>query len=85
MTNEEYVARWNASEETKQKCLAVMEKYGDNKWWLSEDARIVGYYQLLEDFLLVGVVSVRVFDRPWGLHTEGGLEVGFGGLEIPQH
>ncbi len=47
-----------ASEERKtcervRKCLEVMEKYGDNRWWLSEDKNVLGYYQLKESLLLV--------------------------------
>ena len=30
-----------------------MEKFGDNRWWLSKDKRVLGYYQLMNPYLLV--------------------------------
>lgn len=39
--------------ETVKKCLEQMEKYGDNRWWLSKDKRVLGYYQLMEDYMLL--------------------------------
>ena len=39
--------------DTVEKCLEQMEKFGDNRWWLSEDKRVLGYYQLMNPRLLV--------------------------------
>lgn len=33
--------------------LQVMDKYGDNKWWLVDDVKQMCYYQLQEDNLLI--------------------------------
>ena len=30
-----------------------MEKFGDNRWWTSEDKKVLGYYQLMNPILLV--------------------------------
>lgn len=39
--------------ETVEKCLEQMEKFGDNRWWLSKDKRVLGYYQLMNPYLLI--------------------------------
>ena len=39
--------------ETVEKCLKQMEKFGDNRWWTSEDKKVLGYYQLMNPILLV--------------------------------
>ena len=40
--------------ETREKCLAAMETYGDNKWWEPDaDKRALAYYQMNEPLLLV--------------------------------
>ena len=39
--------------DTVKKMLEQMEKFGDNRWWLSEDKRVLGYYQLMYPILLV--------------------------------
>lgn len=39
--------------DTVRKMLEQMEKFGDNRWWLSEDKRVLGYYQLMYPILLV--------------------------------
>ncbi|VVB59632.1 Uncharacterised protein [uncultured archaeon] len=33
--------------------LSAMEKYGDNKWWLSENPVIIARYQLFENTCMV--------------------------------
>ena len=43
---------WKICEMVKE-CLEQMEKYGDNRWWLSKDKRVIGYYQLMNPCLLV--------------------------------
>lgn len=39
--------------DTVKKMLEQMEKFGDNRWWLSEDKKVLGYYQLMYPILLV--------------------------------
>ena len=39
--------------ETVKACLEHMETFGENRWWLSEDKRVLGYYQLQCSRLLV--------------------------------
>lgn len=39
--------------DTVKKCLEQMEEFGDNRWWLSDDKRVLGYYQLMNPILLV--------------------------------
>jgi hypothetical protein len=46
--------RWLAlPQANKEAALAAMEKYGDNRWWLSKDPVEIAKYQLFEDTLLV--------------------------------
>lgn len=47
-TNEE-VKAWSIV----KGCLEQMEKAGENQWWLSEDPRVLGYYQLNNSRLLI--------------------------------
>lgn len=35
------------------KCLDTMQKCGENRWWKSDDKRVIGYYQLMDPILLV--------------------------------
>lgn len=45
-------------QETQQKCLKAMEKYGDNHWWEPDvDPRKFAYYQINEDLMLCGDFS----------------------------
>ncbi len=45
-------------EETLQKCLKAMEKYGDNHWWESDtDPRKFAYYQMQEALMLCAKFS----------------------------
>jgi hypothetical protein len=43
----------NADAATTAKMVEVLDSYGDNRWWLSDDVRIIGYWQLNEPFLVV--------------------------------
>jgi hypothetical protein len=44
--------------ETQQKCLKVMEKYGENHWWEPDtDPRKFAYYQLNEPIMLTNDFS----------------------------
>jgi hypothetical protein len=39
--------------EDRQACLDAMEKYGKNRWWLSEDPKERAYHQVNEPILLM--------------------------------
>lgn len=54
------LARWlknspeaNELHERVQRCLNQMEKFRENRWWASEDKKVLGYYQLMNPLLLV--------------------------------
>ena len=34
-------------------CLTAMDEYGENRWWLSKDKKVLGYYQLKTNILLI--------------------------------
>jgi|GEM_PF-2616157 len=54
MSNLEYIdSLGNLTTEQSLAISVAMDKYGDNKWWLSDDLKTIGYYQLNEDFMLV--------------------------------
>lgn len=39
--------------ETIARVVSTLDKYGDDKWWLSDDKRIIGYFQLNEPIIVV--------------------------------
>lgn len=39
--------------ETVHTCLTKMQEFGNNRWWASDDKRVIGYYQLMYPCLLV--------------------------------
>ncbi|URJ46358.1 hypothetical protein MF628_000885 [Paenibacillus polymyxa] len=53
MTNEQYCTAMTSDKKAIDNMLRVMDKYGDNKWWLADDVRQMCYYQLQEDNLLI--------------------------------
>lgn len=67
--------------DTVKKCLEQMENSGDNHWWLSEDKRVLGYYQLMNPILLVSfdkfhealefLLGRPVWTHEMGLNYEG--------------
>ena len=64
--------------ETVKKCLEQMEMFGDNRWWLSKDKRVLGYYQLmnLNRCLLVSLDKFHealefLLGRPVWIHEMG--------------
>ena len=67
--------------ETVKKCLEQMEKFGDNRWWNSEDKRVLGYYQLMNPILLVSfdkfhealefLLGCPVWTHEMGLNYDG--------------
>src|SRR5689334_8055839 len=49
MKNEEYLKQKNVTPQTTyRELLEVLESYGDNHWWVSEDPRTRAYYQALD-------------------------------------
>lgn len=54
MKNKDFLTQIGVTKpETIQKCLAAMERYGDNKWWEPDvDPRKYAYYQIREPLLL---------------------------------
>ena len=44
---------------TEEECLEAMNAYGDNRWWLAEDRRILAYYQMHEEALLVWITTLQ--------------------------
>ena len=64
------------SEEERKEVLTVLNKYGDNKWWRSEDSVEVARYQLFESRLLVDFSLFRegleqLLGRPVYTHELG--------------
>jgi len=85
MTNEQYIQSIEKEylnkgekipEETKIIINNTLRKYGDNKWWLSEDPKVIGYYQLFEEILVVNFSKLhegveKLLDRPVWTHEFG--------------
>jgi hypothetical protein len=85
MTNEQYIQSIEKEylnkgekipEETKIIINNTLRKYGDNKWWLSEDPKVIGYYQLFEEILVVNFSKLhegveKLLDRPVWSHEFG--------------
>ena len=57
MNNTEYLQSIGLNEGDKNypRALDVMDGYGDNRWWLSDDPRVRGYYGLMEPVLLTSM------------------------------
>lgn len=53
MTNEQYCKSMTNNQRIINNMLSVMAKYGDNRWWLSDDIKRMSYFQLQEDSLLI--------------------------------
>lgn len=55
LTNEEYAESVGAKKQTEAytRLLGRMASYGDNRWWLSEDARERAYRQTMEEVLIL--------------------------------
>lgn len=53
MTNEQYCTAMTSDKKAIDNMLRVMDKYGDNKWWLADDVKQMCYCQLQEDNLLI--------------------------------
>lgn len=70
--------------ETVINCLKQMEEAGDNHWWLSDDKKVVGYYQLINNILLIPfgefhealefLLGRPVWTHELGLNREGLIE-----------
>ncbi len=50
MNNAEYLKQKNVSTQTTTygEMLEILEGYGDNRWWVSDDPRTRAYYQTLD-------------------------------------
>lgn len=53
MTNEQYCKAATSDVNLINKMLSTMDKYGENRWWLSDDVKRMCYFQLQEDNLLI--------------------------------
>ncbi|KAE8557916.1 hypothetical protein [Paenibacillus polymyxa] len=53
MTNEQYCKAATGDVNLINKMLSTMEKYGENRWWLSDDVKRMCFFQLQEDTLLI--------------------------------
>lgn len=81
MDNVEYANSFNADIETTQRVIEVLNKYGDNKWWFSEDPKVIGYYQLNEPLLVIDfskfhegvekLLNRPVFTLEFGVNYDG--------------
>ncbi len=51
MSNEDYLKQKNIAVEspTYRELLQVLDGYGNNRWWLSENPRTRAYYQTLDE------------------------------------
>jgi hypothetical protein len=51
MTNKDYLKQRNIALQTPtyNELLEVLESYGENQWWVAEDARTRAYYQALDE------------------------------------
>ena len=51
MKNEDYLEQKNVSRQTTtyNELLEVLESYGENHWWVSENPRTRAYYQALDE------------------------------------
>ena len=82
MSNREYAEIMCADHpESIPKVLAIMEEHGDNKWWLSDDPRVIGYHQLMDPRMLVpfskfhegieALLGRPVWTHEFGVNYEG--------------
>ncbi|WP_275041131.1 hypothetical protein [Paenibacillus polymyxa] len=44
MTNEQYAKAMTSDKKAISNMLVIMEKYGDNRWWLSGDVKRMCYF-----------------------------------------
>ena len=51
MNNEDYLKQKNVSLQTTtyRELLEVLDSYGENHWWVSEEPRMRAYYQTLDE------------------------------------
>jgi len=81
--NERYVRQqWTLlSDDQVQKVLAVMQKYEPNRWWESEDKKVLAKWQLFEPILLCDFADYHegielllcrpVWTHEFGLNEDG--------------
>lgn len=60
MTNEQYCTTMTSDKKAIDNMLRVMDKYGDNKWWLADDVKRMCYFQLQED---ISLIEFEVFHK----------------------
>lgn len=55
--NKAYVENFlrGAHEGEKRKMLMVLDQYGDDKWWLSSDGKVLAKNQLEQPFLIIDI------------------------------
>lgn len=73
MNNKEYLVSMGVPMDKQQKCLDAMEKYGGNRWWLSDDPKARAYHQINEEFLLMSFSQFhgdveKLLNRPVWTH-----------------
>jgi hypothetical protein len=53
MENAEYVRIFTGDKDVAKKLLQTMIKYGEDKWWVSENSDYMTYKQFQEDMMLI--------------------------------
>ena len=53
MLNTEYVGIFTSDSKVANKMLQTMEKYENDRWWLSDDPNYMAYKQFQEDTMLI--------------------------------
>lgn len=77
MSNAEYVDSFDVrDEEAKANLLEVLDKYGDNKWWLLDNKKLKACVQLYEPILVINFSEFHegieeVLGRPVFTHEFG--------------
>lgn len=78
MEYEEYIKKrfGRLPEENKRNVIGVMQKYGDNHWWESEDLIEIAMYQLFEPVTIVSFDMFhegleKLLDRKIEIHELG--------------
>lgn len=59
MLNHDYIGVFTNDMQTANKMLNAMKKYGDNKWWLSENGDYMAYMQVNEEVLLIEAEALQ--------------------------
>lgn len=67
-------------EKNRLHILATRAKYGNNRWWDADDLRILAYYQLQEEILMVPFAEFhkgveQLLGRPVWTHEFGSIGI----------